>query len=46
MSNTRQQHPTIIKLKTGVKKEGIILAVKCKNIADEGTYTSSGSFVI
>ncbi len=43
---TRQRHPTIIHIKTGVKKDGTILAQKIKFIADNGAYRGSGSIVI
>jgi 4-hydroxybenzoyl-CoA reductase alpha subunit len=40
-SATRQRHPTIIDLKTGVKKDGTLLASQCREIADGGAYHSS-----
>ena len=43
---TRQRHPTIIHIKTGVKKDGTILAQKIKFIADNGAYRGSGSIVV
>ncbi len=43
---TRQRHPTIIYLKTGVKKDGKILAQQVKFIADNGAYRGSGAIVI
>ncbi len=45
-STTRQRHPTLIDLKTGVKKDGILMAVHCKLIADGGAYTSTGPIFI
>ncbi len=43
---TRQRHPTIIQIKTGVKKDGTILAQKVKFVVDNGAYRGSGSIVI
>jgi 4-hydroxybenzoyl-CoA reductase subunit alpha len=37
---TRRRHPFIITLKTGVKKDGTLLAIDCKVIADGGAYSS------
>jgi CO/xanthine dehydrogenase Mo-binding subunit len=43
---TRQRHPTVIEIKTGVKRDGTILAQEVKFIADNGAYRGSGSIVI
>lgn len=43
---TRQRHPTIIHIKTGVKKDGTILAQSVKFIADNGACRGSGAIVI
>jgi 4-hydroxybenzoyl-CoA reductase subunit alpha len=38
----RRKHPTQIKMKTGVKKDGTILARKCRAVLDGGAYCSLG----
>ncbi len=43
---TRQRHPTLIRVKTGVKKDGTLLAQQVKFIADNGAYRGSGSIVV
>ncbi|MDO9536362.1 MAG: molybdopterin-dependent oxidoreductase [Bacillota bacterium] len=43
---TRQRHPMIIKIKTGIRKDGTILAQEVKAIADNGGYRGSGPVVI
>jgi 4-hydroxybenzoyl-CoA reductase subunit alpha len=43
---TRQKHPMIVDLKTGIKKDGRIVASKMKIIADGGAYTSTGPIAI
>jgi 4-hydroxybenzoyl-CoA reductase subunit alpha len=43
---TRQRHPTIIHLKTGVKRDGTLLAQKVEFIADNGAYRGSGAIII
>lgn len=43
---TRQRHPIIVKIKSGVKKDGTILAQDIKVIADNGAYRGSGPVVI
>jgi 4-hydroxybenzoyl-CoA reductase alpha subunit len=43
---TRRRHPFIITLKTGVEKDGTLLAVDCKAIADGGAYNSWGPAII
>ena len=45
-TTTRQRHPIKIHLKTGVKKDGTIVAQDVKVIADNGGYRGSGSIVI
>jgi CO/xanthine dehydrogenase Mo-binding subunit len=45
-SCTRQRHPTVIHLKTGVKRDGTIMAQEIKFIADNGGYRGSGSIVV
>jgi 4-hydroxybenzoyl-CoA reductase alpha subunit len=39
----RQRHPTFIDLKTGLKKDGTILALEAEIIADGGAYLSIGA---
>lgn len=39
----RQRHPTFIDLKTGLKKDGTILALEADIIADGGAYLSIGA---
>ena len=39
----RQRHPTVIDLKTGLKKDGTILALEAHIIADGGAYLSIGA---
>jgi 4-hydroxybenzoyl-CoA reductase alpha subunit len=39
----RQRHPTVIDLKTGLKKDGTILALEAQIIADGGAYLSIGA---
>lgn len=39
----RQRHPTVINLKTGLKKDGTILALEAHIIADGGAYLSIGA---
>jgi 4-hydroxybenzoyl-CoA reductase alpha subunit len=39
----RQRHPTVIDLKTGLKKDGTILALEARIIADGGAYLSIGA---
>jgi 4-hydroxybenzoyl-CoA reductase alpha subunit len=38
----RRKHPTTITMKTGVKKDGTIVARQCKAILDGGAYSSLG----
>ena len=39
--STRQRHPMYITVKTGIKKDGTILAQKFKSVADGGAYNST-----
>ena len=39
---TRRRHAIIIELKTGVKKDGTLVARQCQNILDGGAYNSLG----
>ena len=39
---TRTRHPIIIELKTGVKRDGTILAKQARNILDGGAYGGAG----
>lgn len=39
----RQRHPTLIDLKTGLKKDGTIMALEANIIADGGAYLSIGA---
>ncbi len=39
----RQRHPTVIDLKTGLKKDGTILALDAHIVADGGAYLSIGA---
>jgi len=43
---TRQRHPTVIHVKTGIKKDGKIVAQDIKFIADNGAYRGSGAIVV
>jgi 4-hydroxybenzoyl-CoA reductase alpha subunit len=45
-TSTRQRHPMQIQLKTGMKKDGTILAQKFKVIADGGAYNSTAPLMI
>ncbi|MBI4330493.1 MAG: molybdopterin-dependent oxidoreductase [Chloroflexi bacterium] len=45
-STTRLRHPMIIHLKTGVKKDGTIVARECKVISDTGAYSSTGVMAV
>jgi len=44
--STLHRHPFIIDLKTGVKKDGTLMAIDCELIAEGGAYTSTGPIVI
>lgn len=43
---TMQRHPMVLHLKTGVKKDGTLIATQCKNIADGGAYAATGPIVM
>ncbi len=43
---TRQRHPMIMRLKTGVKSDGTLMAKECTNIADTGAYYGLGPTVM
>lgn len=45
-TTTRHRHPTIIEIKTGVKRDGTIQAQDIKLIVDNGAYRGSGPVVI
>ncbi|KUO70993.1 MAG: hypothetical protein APF81_13650 [Desulfosporosinus sp. BRH_c37] len=45
-TTTRQRHPIVINIKTGVKKDGTIVAQDIKVIADNGGYRGSGAVVV
>jgi 4-hydroxybenzoyl-CoA reductase subunit alpha len=45
-SFTRRKHPMVYKLKSGVKKDGTIMAITGEVIADGGAYCSYGPTVI
>jgi 4-hydroxybenzoyl-CoA reductase subunit alpha len=45
-TTTRQRHPTIIEIKTGVKRDGTILAQEIQVIVDNGGYRGTGAVVI
>jgi len=42
---TRQKHPFIIRLKTGVRKDGVLLARDYRVLADGGAYGSTAVFL-
>lgn len=43
---TRQRHPMTLTLKTGVKRDGALVAKACVNVADGGAYNSHGVLII
>jgi 4-hydroxybenzoyl-CoA reductase subunit alpha len=45
-TSTRQRHPFHIQLKTGMKKDGTLLAQQFKAIADGGAYNSTAPLMI
>ena len=45
-TTTRQRHPMMIDIKTGVKKDGAILSKEITLIADTGAYASTGPMVV
>lgn len=44
--NTRLRHPMRIEIKTGVKKDGTLMARDCKVISDTGAYSSTGIMAV
>ena len=42
LTSGRRRHHMIVDLKTGVKKDGTLVAIDCKTIADGGAYTCTG----
>ncbi len=45
-TNTRLRHPMTIAIKTGVKKDGTLVARDCKVISDTGAYSSTGVMAV
>lgn len=43
---TRQRHPMVIYVKTGIKKDGTIVAQHCRIYADGGAYNSTAPLII
>jgi 4-hydroxybenzoyl-CoA reductase alpha subunit len=43
---TRRRHPLIVQIKTGVKKDGTLIAKQCKLIADSGAYGSRSPAIV
>jgi 4-hydroxybenzoyl-CoA reductase subunit alpha len=43
---TRQRHPMSVTLKTGIKKDGTLVAKDCVNVGDSGAYNSHGVLII
>ncbi|MDP6483667.1 MAG: molybdopterin-dependent oxidoreductase [Nitrospinota bacterium] len=43
---TLQRHPMNLTLKTGVKRDGALVAKACVNVADSGAYNSHGVLII
>lgn len=44
--STRQRHPVIITVKTGVKRDGTIMSQELKTLADGGAYKSTGPLML
>lgn len=44
--STRQRHPVILTVKTGVKKDGTLMAQELKVLADGGAYMSTGPLML
>ncbi len=42
----RRRHPMTIELKTGVKKDGTLVARECRNMIDGGAYLGLGGIVV
>lgn len=45
-TNTRLRHPTIIEIRTGVKKDGTILARDARVLVDTGAYAGTGILAV
>ena len=45
-ATTRQRHPSVIRVKTGVKKDGTLVAQDLQFIVDNGAYRGTGAVVI
>ncbi len=45
-TTTRLRHPMTIEIKTGVKKDGTLMARDCKVISDTGAYSSTGIMAV
>ncbi|MDO8691351.1 MAG: molybdopterin-dependent oxidoreductase, partial [Dehalococcoidia bacterium] len=45
-ATTRQRHPSVIKVKTGVRKDGTLVAQDLQFIVDNGAYRGTGAVVI
>ncbi|MDP2727453.1 MAG: molybdopterin-dependent oxidoreductase, partial [Dehalococcoidia bacterium] len=43
---TRTRHPMTLKLKSGFKKDGTLIAKECTNIANNGAYNGHGVIII
>ena len=43
---TMQRHPMVLHLKTGVGKDGALMATQCKIVADGGAYAATGPIVM
>lgn len=43
---TRQRHPVIVTLKTGVKKDGTLVSQQIRYLADGGAYMSTGPLML
>ena len=43
---TRQRHPMVVYVKTGIKKDGTIVAQHCRIYADGGAYNSTAPLII
>ena len=41
-ASTLHRHPMVLHLKTGVKKDGTLMATHCKIVADGGAYAATG----
>ncbi len=43
---TRRRHPSVISLKTGVDRDGTLLAMDCRVLSDGGAYYSQGAIAM